>query len=95
MYQIRSWENGEVVANVELNPYKFNMVKPNRQGIRRVLADAAERKQMNRTAGGETDPDDTSSPETYQDPSDDFLLGVISRGVQPGHTLVEVERENE
>lgn len=92
MYQIRTRDGGELVATVRLDPYQFTMNKPNRDGLRQALAEAGERKQMNRTPGGESASGETS-PETYQDPSDDFILGTVVSAVHPGHAVVEVERD--
>jgi len=90
MYQIRTRDGGELVATVRLDPYRFTMKKSNRDGLRRALAEAGERQQMNRTAGGDSDGGETS-PETYQDPSDDFVLGSVVSAVHPGHTVVEAD----
>lgn len=96
MYQINSRDTGNTVATVRLDPYRFDMNQPNRDGVRRVLEEMKGVKQMNRTVyeGDEVEvTEDSTSMETYQEPSDDFLLDQIASAVSPGHALVEVGDE--
>ena len=90
MYEIRTWDDGTTVATIRLNPYRFDMKKPNMDGLRSILNRLEDRKMM---TGDPPDDEDSTSLEGYEDPTDDFMLDSIATAVTPGHVLVEADNE--
>lgn len=82
--------DGETVATVRFGPYGYSMSQPN-PGVDMILNGVRDVQQMNRTpAEREVDPETaTSSPETLQDPSDDFRRTWIASALAPNYTLSE------
>lgn len=94
-YEINAWDDGTTVATVQFDPFRVDMKKPNMDGLRSALNSVGDRKQMNRTPGPEPDrPEDSTSHETYQDPSQDFLEGQLVQAVTPGFAVVKVDAES-
>jgi hypothetical protein len=88
-YKINAWEDGTTVAVVRFDPFRVDMQKPNMDGIRSALRSVGDRKQMNRTAGPEPeDKANSTSYETYQEPSREFLEGQLVQAVTPGFAVV-------
>ena len=90
MYEIRTWDDGTTVATIRLDPYRFNLKKPNRNGLRSILKGLEGREMM---TGYPPDDEDSTSLERYEDPTDDFMLDSIATAVTPGHVLVEANAE--
>jgi len=92
MYRINEWDGGETVATFQLDPYRFTIKKSNRDGLRRILKDMEDLRQMNGEPSGD-DEDGGTSLEGYDEPTADFRLNEIAAAVAPGHTVVEADGE--
>jgi hypothetical protein len=90
MYEIKAWDDGTTVATVRLDPYRFDVKEPNRNGLRSILNGVEDRGMM---TGDPPDDEDSTSLEGYEEPTDDFLLDTIAMTVAPGHALVEANAE--
>lgn len=88
-YEIRSRETGRTVATVDFDPYDFDM-RVSADGLRSLLAGVEDVRQMNRTAGDDPEAPGSTSLETYQDPSTEFLKDEVFARVQPGFAMVKV-----
>lgn len=95
MYHITERATGDTVATVQFDPYRFDMKKSDKVGVRRILSSMEDREQMNRTAGGEADDDSSTSLERNQEPSDEFILDRIAAVLNEGYAVVEAEDEGE
>jgi hypothetical protein len=93
MYEIRN-NNGDVVATVEFDPYSYEVKQENRS-ITNLLEDVGERKQMNRTAGGEQEGEGGTSYEGYQDPSPEFLLSELAGDLGSSYSIRDANRREE